>query len=190
MNNKLALDALDKLARLGNGDCIGNSTGNTIAAQAAAEIRAALEAVQVEPKDYTGLIRALRDQEQCDESGERCSVSRQAVDEAIAIIEAVQVEPSSNLHLSELMRGLELPPSLAAGKPMQLFAIGQTIATQAKENTASTVQVEPVATDVLEQTQILRDSADRLTDSGYSATGAEIRMAAKAIEVAITKAPI
>lgn len=41
--NKLALDALDKLARLGNGDCIGNSTGNTIAAQAAAEIRAALE---------------------------------------------------------------------------------------------------------------------------------------------------
>jgi hypothetical protein len=50
------------------------------------------------------------------------------------------------------------------------------------------VQVEPVAQDVLFQTQVLRDAADRLIDSGYSATGAEIRMAAKAIESALAKA--
>lgn len=61
--------------------------------------------------------------------------------QSTAALEAVQVEPNSNLHLSELMRGLELPPSLAAGSPAQLFSIGQAIATQAK----AAVQVEPVA---------------------------------------------
>lgn len=43
---------------------------------------------------YTKLIEVLRDQQQCDEDGHYCIVSRQAVDEAIALLTA---QPSDSL---------------------------------------------------------------------------------------------
>lgn len=52
-------------------------------------------------------------------------------------------EPSGFLHLSELMRGLEIPPTAAGLEPGQLFLIGQAIARQAKQ--ASESAAAPVA---------------------------------------------
>jgi|ERR1035437_9044700 hypothetical protein len=49
-----------------------------------------------------------------------------------AVQTAEPVATNSNLHLSELMRGLELHPSL--GSPNDLFLIGCAIAAQAKAN--------------------------------------------------------
>ena len=40
-------------------------------------------------QQYVLLVAALRHQEQCDEDGTMCQVSRQAVDEAAAIIEVI-----------------------------------------------------------------------------------------------------
>jgi hypothetical protein len=140
--------------------------------------------------NYAGLIRALRDQEQCDESGERCSVSRQAVDEAIAALEAVQVEPVAwTFPLNPPIGFIEYVAANYSGEVV--FSDPEWHAKRlwnAAMRNAAPQEAVPAINDVLYQTQILRDSADRLIDSGYSATGAEIRMAAKAIEAALAKA--